>query len=297
MINKWEEKKKKKGKGSLCYYQCKKFFLPFFCPELGIQVHSWHCFVCQIGVSTSVAPFLWLFFPWTGENSGLAEWVSRAEVFRGVEHSHAVYTHNNKETFPLFLLNMSSELVCCPAHAQLPKRVKRNGLFAALLRWCTCMGWPFPLAASAQSKASYQQPPGQWHWIGGVCPHLFQKTPNSQPVLTADVPSEPRAQLSSDSSLINTGETRRWVLQGMLPVLVPHLAVMSESPKRTRLSGSCFKCPKFSYYFKQQWEKLSADIVMQMWTKALVFHVTELLNLFLGIITFPIIIVVVRAEQ
>lgn len=111
MINKWEEKKKKKGKGSLCYYQCKKFFLPFFCPELGIQVHSWHCFVCQIGVSTSVAPFLWLFFPWTGENSGLAEWVSRAEVFRGVEHSHAVYTHNNKETFPLFLLNMPSELV------------------------------------------------------------------------------------------------------------------------------------------------------------------------------------------
>lgn len=34
-----------------------------------------------------------------------------------------------------------------------------------------------------------------------------------------------------------------------------------------------------------------------MCTKALVFHVTELLNVFLGVITFPIIIMIARVQQ
>lgn len=98
-------KKKEKRKRITLLLSVQEIFPAFLLSWIGnssplialLRVPDWRKYICS--------PFLWLFFPWTGENSGLAEWVSRAEVFRGVEHSHAVYTHTHRATrkhFPDF---------------------------------------------------------------------------------------------------------------------------------------------------------------------------------------------------
>lgn len=118
----------------------------------------------QIGISTSVVLFLWLFFPWIDENSRLAEWGSQARACRGMEQGYGARSGNasaliaTRRHFPYFYW------MCLMSCSELSSSC--SGIQEGEKKWFVCSaplvvhihGLALSPAASAQFRASYLQP-------------------------------------------------------------------------------------------------------------------------------------------
>lgn len=183
-----------------------------------------------IGVNAPVAPFSWLFlslYSWKLRTRWVPE---QSEVCRGMgKDRQCICMQSGKEMFPLFLLNIANVMVWVV--------LLYAGIQEGEKEWFI---WNEPSVVHVPSAGSLSLGcfylaccnHTQSHWVSGAgfvqCSLTSSREPQTTPlaVLTADISNERRAQLSSGKRLLNTGEACRWVLQGMLPVFVPHLTMM-----------------------------------------------------------------------
>lgn len=220
-------------------------------------------------------------FLWTVENWGLAEcgswdWDSRAmgDIIKCT-------------CVQLCLLNAPKELawvlwVKCRHLRGWTEMVSLKWPFAVVSN----VGWfSFPRLLLPVAVA----PRRLGRWVCVVSPQLLHDAQPSPavPDLTADVSTAHKDQLSK---VINRGwSTWMGVARNAARVCASSLHV-----QRGRGCWSPVTPVINSANILSSSEKLNADIVVQMWTKALGSDVAVSCNLFLGVITLPIIVVAVR---
>lgn len=203
----------------------------------------------QIGINGSVAPFLWLFLssvvvPFFGQLK-TEDWLSAGAEIRTLVVQAKWYNVHvcsvAKKCFPypywMWLRSWFESSSSCTGtwEESEQKWLKWPLGGVSNIGWCS-------LPCLLLLVAVIPQLLGQWTWISVLSPHLLQNSKPSPPLplLTADISTEHRDQLSSNKRWLTMGEACRWVLQGMPPVFVPHLSMVLKSPKRTGLMVCCY---------------------------------------------------------
>lgn len=227
-------------------------------------------------------------FLWAVESSGQAEHGSWDKDFDGMDKVHTAYVCAvwQRSAF-LICIECAYRVGLIPlADVKVPKRkVDRNGLFDLLVVYLTQAGCLSPSVSPCCSHTSA---------VGSLYSHsASSRTPNSACCLLKSWHLRAPSAGSSSST--------RWVqhADGCCKECCPGLLHISQWGWKVQRGWGCWSPVTDiinSAIILCNSEKINADIV-QMWTKVLGFGMAVLCNLFLGVITFRIIIVVVRVEQ